>query len=179
MVASMLRCATARAALLAFIPLVLVAAACDAPVPAPCATDQLQVTMVPLGGATSQRYDAVLFTNTAALACTLQGFPALAPVDAAGAPVGAPAEPDPLWTDPNAVVTLEPGGSAHALVTSVSPGAFPAEDCGAIVVAAAADVTPPGSAAAVRVPFALERCATGVARLTVAAVAGGDPVLGG
>jgi hypothetical protein len=179
MVEPMLRCASARAALLALIPLALVVAACDAPAALPCATDQLQISLVPLGGATNQRYDAVLFTNVATVACTLQGFPGLQPVDAAGAAVGAPAEPDPVAADPGAVVTVEPGTSAYALVTSVSPGAFPAEDCGAIVAAIAADVTPPGSATAVRAPFALDRCATGVAGLAIGAVADGDPVPGG
>jgi hypothetical protein len=179
MVEHVLRYAPARAALAALIPVALAAAACDAPAPVPCATGQSQVTMVPLGGATSQRYDAVLFTNTATVACTLQGFPDLQPVDAAGGVVGLPAQPDPVAADPAAVVTVEPGTSAHALVTSVSPGAYPAEDCGPVLVAVAADITAPAAADPTRVPFVLERCATGVAGLTVAAVADGEPVPGG
>ncbi|MEU6704987.1 DUF4232 domain-containing protein [Streptomyces wuyuanensis] len=119
--------------------------------PAVCAPARLYVsTGAPDVGAGQLRLP-VRFTDTAASACTLGGFPQVRVLDAAHHPIGPPARPQPR---PHGTVVLRPGATATALVSTtdgpVSGRCLPRGTFLRIV--------PPGSTRPAVVPAALSVC---------------------
>jgi hypothetical protein len=81
--------------------------------PSPCLTTDLRLTVGASNGAAGTIYYPLDFTNASTSACTLYGYPGVAFVSSpGGSQVGAPAGRGSN-TAP-ALVTLEPGATAHA-----------------------------------------------------------------
>jgi Protein of unknown function (DUF4232) len=112
-----------------------------------CASTQLKVALTNTGALGGQAGGYLRFTNTGPAACQLHGWPAVVAVTAAGHAVtlrrahstmyGAWQAPSPL-----PVVTLQPGGSAYAVVAAADQPAGSASACPAPYVRLR--VSPPG-----------------------------------
>jgi Protein of unknown function (DUF4232) len=115
---------------------------------AACATAQLKVTLTNTGALGGQAGGYLRFTNTGSAACQMHGWPAVVAVTAAGNAAtlrhaqstmyGAWQAPSPLPT-----VTLQPGGSAYAVVAAADHPAGSASACPAPYVRLR--VGPPGA----------------------------------
>jgi Protein of unknown function (DUF4232) len=122
---------------------------------AACATAQLKVTLTNTGALGGQAGGYLRFTNTGSAACQMHGWPAVVAVTAAGNATtlrhaqstmyGAWQAPSPLPT-----ITLQPGGSAYAVVASADHPAGSASACPAPYVRLR--VSPPGASGDVVVP---------------------------
>jgi len=124
--------------------------------PAPCAASQLQLTIGPENGTAGSLYYPVQFTNTSAVSCTLYGYPGVALVTAPGGSiVGAAAVRDPTFRP--TLVTIAPGGVAHAPLQVVLAANYPPPLCDP-ATAGWLQVYPPGSYTALFVPFTAQTC---------------------
>ncbi|GAA2369615.1 DUF4232 domain-containing protein [Dactylosporangium salmoneum] len=132
-----------------------------------CHTGELKVAAqaAPGGGAAGNVYTWLVFANASARACTLYGYPGVSWVTGAdGQQVNQPAERDPSGKP--AMVTLQPGGTAHAQVHAGHPDMFP-DTCKPVPVAGYR-VYPPDETEALFVPVADKQCsADGVNRAVV------------
>ncbi|HEX3539742.1 MAG TPA: DUF4232 domain-containing protein [Acidimicrobiales bacterium] len=132
--------------------------------PTACATGALAVVASDAGAAAGTAYLDLVFTNTLAPACTLQGYPGVSFLDARGHSIGAPASRTGAAA---ALVTLTKGGAAQAVLAyhdayvATAPGCQPE-------VAAAIRVSPPNRTAALTVPTHLMVCANPSAAATAA-----------
>lgn len=135
-----------------------------------CRAGQLAVTVRPFDSAMSQTHSHVLFRNNSHITCTLYGYPGVSFVrDDAGTQTGEPARPSGVGK--KTVVTLKPGGIAHADLTKISTGAVPG--CKPVTVRGFR-VYPPDESAAVFVSSPQTACsAAGKPELTIDPVAAG------
>ena len=134
---------------------------------ASCTTDTSTAELGQADGAAGSVMVPIIFTNTSSAPCTLEGFPVVEFVgDEDGTTIGAPATDD----DQSAValVTIEPGNSASALLTITT-----ADDEGCTRVAVdGSRVIPPGSSDAFFIANTdYQGCQEDVSVLKVAAVA--------
>jgi hypothetical protein len=107
-------------------------------------------------GTAGSVYYPLVFTNASAASCTMYGYPGAALVSAPGAGVvGAPAVRDPTF--PAEVVTLAPGGQAHASLQVGVASNYPASAC-IPAIANWLQVFPPGGYAALYVSFTAQTC---------------------
>lgn len=122
-----------------------------------CATAHLTVTVdVQQGGAAAgSAYYPVDFTNTGASPCTLFGYPGVSFVTHGGSQLGKAATRN--GSRPAALVTLQPGGDAHAFVQVADAGNYNATDCQP-VTAHLLRVYPPGQTAARSTTFTTQAC---------------------
>ena len=135
-----------------------------------CATKDLTLSIGAGNGAAGSIYEPLRFTNNAASACTLDGYPGVSFVtEGSGDQVGAPASRNPQH--PAKTVTLAPGASAEAVLQVVDHGNYGPDQCKATGVSGLR-VYPPGNKDAAYVAFdtAATACSTNVAQLTVEAV---------
>ncbi|MBB6351413.1 DUF4232 domain-containing protein [Nonomuraea muscovyensis] len=111
--------------------------------PGGCSPAQLDVRLDRVDPGAGNRYAPLVFTNGSGAGCTLRGHPALVVLDASGDPL-----PGGVLAveGPGETVTLEPGGSARAVLHWT----VTADDC---PDASALLVTPPGQGAATTLPF--------------------------
>ncbi len=124
--------------------------------PAPCAASQLQLSIGPENGAAGSLYYPVQFTNTSGVSCTLYGYPGVALVTAPdGSIVGAAAVRNPTF--PAELVTIAPGGVAHAPLQVAVAANYPAPVCDP-ATAHWLQVYPPGSYTALFVEFTAQTC---------------------
>lgn len=124
--------------------------------PAACAASQLQLSVGPENGAAGSLYYPVQFTNTSDASCTLYGYPGVALVSAPGGSiVGAAAVRNPTF--PAALITIAPGGVAHAPLQVALAANYPAPVCGP-ATAHWLQVYPPGSFTALFVDFTAQTC---------------------
>ncbi|MEY8564988.1 DUF4232 domain-containing protein [Corynebacteriaceae bacterium 7-707] len=93
-----------------------------------CATDALDITLGQSQGAAGSLLMEVDFTNSSSGACTLAGFPGVALVDEAGAPVGAPAVRED--NAPGGPVELAPGDTASTVVKISRAENYDEQACG-------------------------------------------------
>jgi len=131
-----------------------------APSPTPsgppgCATAVLKAALGPGGGAAGSVYYPVDFTNTSASACTLYGYPGVSLVTASGGQVGAAATEDPVY--PRRLVTLAPGGTAHAELQVTDAHNYPPSTCSPVAVHQL-KVFPPGQTTALYVAISATGC---------------------
>jgi len=140
-----------------------------------CADDALQVTVEPSpeGGSAGHVNSIVVFTNTGSASCELRGAPGVSVVDANGTQLGEAAEQ--VDDDAPPTITIEPGGTAVADLSSVNIGSDggPLGDQCPTVSGAAYLVYPPHSFTAVEVPAEVPACESGTPWMTVTAVAQG------
>jgi hypothetical protein len=132
------------------------------PAPTPCRS---VVSSLAGTGATAR----IVFTNRAAAACTLVGFPAVRWVGAGGKAVGAPATHAGAR---GAALTLAPGGSVAATLKIVPVSEFDAKNCDAVAVRGLS-VRAPGTTTAATLPRAGKACSgkIGKPQLAVSPVA--------
>jgi hypothetical protein len=112
------------------------------------------------------------FTNTGTTACTLDGFPGVAAVNADGAQIGSPA----TWNHviaPSAVVLAPAGGTAHVILQTVDVANYPPSTCDP-TPAIELRIYPPNQTSSVDLGIAFEACAK-----TGANFLGVDPVSAG
>jgi hypothetical protein len=96
--------------------------------PGTCSATDLRASLGQGSGAAGTFYQLIVLTNTSSSACTLYGYPGVSFVTGQGGSViGAPATRNSLIKD--TLVTLQPGGTASALVGVVDAGALPQAAC--------------------------------------------------
>ena len=135
-----------------------------------CTDGQTQVWAgVPGDGTAGAVFYQLEFSNTSQSPCTLFGFPGVSAVRPNGHQVGVPAS----RSGHHSLVTLLPGGTAHAILQVTDAGAV----CAHPVKAAGVKVYPPGQTVAQPVPLAFEVCANR-ATLQVRAVHDGTGIPG-
>ncbi|GAB2550814.1 hypothetical protein GCM10027167_67170 [Nocardia heshunensis] len=84
------------------------------------------------GAAAMHSYFALVFTNTSAVACTMQGYPGVSYTNGPdGDPIGKPADRDHADNaTPVTVVRLDPGARASAKIAALNgQGAYSTADC--------------------------------------------------
>ena len=148
---------------------------------AACRTSGLRITVDngQSDAAAGSTYYPLDFTNSAASACVLDGYPGVSFVTAAdqgGAQIGAAAVRNPEFGPVR--VQLEPGGEAHAWLQVGTSGNFPAATCQP-VTAHGLRVYPPGETEAGYVRQDFPACAgAGAQLLTIMPVRSGKATAG-
>jgi Protein of unknown function (DUF4232) len=123
--------------------------------PPACATAVLKGSLGPGSAAAGSSYYPIDFTNTSGSACTLYGYPGASFVNASGGQVGAPATEDPVY--PRQLVTLAPGGTAHAELRIAAAQNYPSTTCSPTAVSSL-KVFPPGQTSALLIPITSTGC---------------------
>jgi len=143
----------------------------DAAVAARCLDEQLRLAVESLpdeSGAGSFGFQLV-FTNVSDRDCTIQGWPGLIAIDAAGAEVGWPAYADA--GDWSLVVLAASGGVATSHVRGSQAGAY---DCTPIeATGLRARITSDGAGAGIDAPYAITVCDGQTSTMTTSPVVGG------
>jgi len=134
-----------------------------------CATSDLQVKAGTAQGAAGSLYQELDFTNIGTAACTLYGYPGVSlGTGMPFAQVGAAATRSSVAGP--AVVTLQPGGVANALLRVTQALNYPASTCSPVSTTYL-QVYPPNQTAAVILAFKSMGCtATSVKLLTIGVV---------
>jgi Protein of unknown function (DUF4232) len=124
--------------------------------PGMCTTGDLSLAVGAANGAAGSFYYPLQFTNISGTTCTMYGYPGVALVTQQdGSIVGAAAVRNPTF--PAEVVTLAPGGVAHASLQVAVAANYTVAACGP-VTAHWLQVFPPGNYAALFVPFTAQTC---------------------
>jgi Protein of unknown function (DUF4232) len=123
--------------------------------PAACATAVLKGSLGAGGAAAGSSYYPIDFTNTSGSACTLYGYPGVSFVTASGSQVGSPATEDATY--PRQLVTLAPGGTAHAELRIAAAQNYPSSTCSPVAVSTL-KVYPPGQTDALFIPITSTGC---------------------
>ncbi len=123
--------------------------------PPACATAVLSGSLGSGGAAAGSTYYAIEFTNTSSSACTLYGYPGVSFVNTSGSQVGTPATEDPVY--PRQLVTLVPGGTAHAELGIATAQNYPASTCSPVAVTTL-KVYPPGQTSALFLTVSTTAC---------------------
>lgn len=105
------------------------------------------------GGAAGSVYRTLVLTNASDRTCTVQGYPGVSFVDAAGAQLGAAADRDGSADVP---VTVDPGASVSATLQQTNAQNY-GEDC-ELVPAAGLRVYPPGATDSLILPQQIPAC---------------------
>jgi len=136
----------------------------------PCQTLNLTAGLAHGNGAAGTFYYDLVFTNGGSTACTLFGYPGVSYVRGdGGTQTGAPAVRNATISGEGSetVVTLAPGGTAHAVIAEVDIANYPASTCRPVAVRGLR-VYPPNQSAALFVPQVTKGClATNVRQLGV------------
>jgi Domain of unknown function (DUF4232) len=106
-------------------------------------------------GAAGSSYYPIEFTNSSGSSCSMYGYPGISFVTAAGSQIGTPATEDPTYA--RQLVTLAPGGTAHAELRVVNAQNYPASTCRP-VTAHRLKVYPPGQTGALYISFTATAC---------------------
>lgn len=140
--------------------------------PPGCLAPDLQPSLGPSQGTAGTIYQVIVLTNTSAGTCTLYGYPGVSFVTGVGGSIiGAPATRNAIV--PDALVTLQPGGQAYALVGVVDVGALPKAACDP-TQADWLQIYAPGDTGALFVQFSSAVCARAAQNfMTVSAVRSG------
>ena len=134
------------------------AAASAAPGTAACASSGLKVTVntAQSGAAAGSTYVPIDFTNTTGSSCTLFGYPGVSFVTSpSGSQLGRPASRNPAAAA--TLVTLAPGGTAHATIQVADAGNYSASVCSP-VTAHWLKIFPPNQTAAVYASYTVQAC---------------------
>jgi len=109
------------------------------------------------GAAAGSVYVPIDFTNTSGSACTMDGYPGVSFVRSpAGGQLGNPASRNPAAAP--AMVTLAPGGVAHAILQVAQAGDFSQSAC-TPVTAHWLKIFPPNQATAIYAQYDVQACA--------------------
>jgi hypothetical protein len=124
--------------------------------PAPCPSSGLQVTLGQGNGAAGSTYYPLDFSNNSGGSCTLFGYPGVSFVTGlGGSQIGSAASRNPAL--PSELVTIPPGGVAHATLQVVNAENFAASACH-MVTAHWLKVYPPNQTAPLYVSFTAHAC---------------------
>ena len=124
--------------------------------PAPCPSSGLQVTLGQGNGAAGSTYYPLDFSNNSGASCTLFGYPGVSFVTGiGGSQIGSAASRNPAL--PSELVTIPPGGIAHATLQVVNAENFAASACH-MVTAHWLKVYPPNQTAPLYVSFTAHAC---------------------
>ncbi len=136
--------------------------------PAPCPSSGLQVTLGQGNGAAGSTYYPLDFTNNSGASCTLFGYPGVSFVTSiGGSQIGSAASRNPAL--PSELVTIPPGGIAHATLQVVNAENFAASACH-MVTAHWLKVYPPNQTAPLYVSFMAHACSEKAKRVDILAV---------
>jgi hypothetical protein len=123
-----------------------------------CASSALtaHVDVAQGGAAAGSIYVPIDFTNTSGGACTLEGYPGVSFVRSpSGSRLGKPAARNPAATA--AMVTLAPGGVAHATLRVAEAGNYSQSACSP-VMAHWLKIFPPNQATAIYARYEVQAC---------------------
>jgi Protein of unknown function (DUF4232) len=124
--------------------------------PAPCPSSGLQVTLGQGNGAAGSTYYPLDFSNNSGASCTLFGYPGVSFVTGiGGSQIGSAASRNPAL--PSELITIPPGGVAHATLQVVNAENFAASACH-MVTAHWLKVYPPNQTAPLYVSFSAHAC---------------------
>jgi hypothetical protein len=140
--------------------------------PAACPASSLQVKQGVAQGYAGGVYEVIVFTNTSGSPCTLYGYPGVSLVS--GPPymqIGLAAKRS--TSTPRKLVTLAPGGTAHALLQIVDALNYPTASCGP-AKATALKIYPPNQTAPVYLPNTSNGCGKPVQIMYIGAVQPGS-----
>lgn len=143
-----------------------------------CKAGQLTVTMDDAqgGGAAGSTYVPLDFANSSESACTMYGFPGVSFTTSDGAQIGAAAARNTGFG--SVLVTLRPGGSAHAWLQVADAQNYPQGKCDP-ATASVLRVYPPGTTGTREVRQSFVACRSASAPiLTVTSVRSGRGVQG-
>jgi hypothetical protein len=124
------------------------------PVSTRCRAGDLRLEVSESGASAGHRHALLLFTNTGAAPCTVEGYPGVSFLDATGGQVGYPAQ---RLENPTAPIVLAPGEQAHAGLNVSNAYNF-GEECGEPVHATAIRVFPPDETAALQAALGTDVC---------------------
>lgn len=142
-----------------------------------CATSALHASLGQGGGAAGSAFYPIVFTNVSGSGCTLFGYPGVSFVTKAGGTlIGKAARRNPTFA--SHLVTIAPGGTAHAQLQVVNAMNFPATECG-LVTAHVLRVYPPGQFAALYIPLTAPACSAKSNAVRILAVQTVQPGSGG
>lgn len=115
-------------------------------------------------------------SNTSNHTCTLYGFPGVSALAPGGHQLGSAAGRD--HADPNRLITLGRGATAHAELQITDVANFPPSTCGE-TSAVALRVYPPGATRSLEVPFTFQACGkSGPVYLHIGTTVGGTGIPG-
>jgi Domain of unknown function (DUF4232) len=115
-----------------------------------------QVDVAQGGAAAGSTYVPIDFTNTSASACTMDGYPGVSFVRSpSGGQLGNPATRNPAATP--AMVTLAPGGIAHAILKVAAAGDYSQSAC-TPVTAHWLKIFPPDQVTAIYAQYDVQAC---------------------
>ena len=140
--------------------------------PPACPTSSLQLKQGVSQGYAGGVYEVIDFTNTSGSTCTLYGYPGVSLVS--GPPymqIGLAAKRS--TSTPRKLVTLAPGGTAHALLQIVDALNYPTASCGP-AKATALRIYPPNQTVPVYLPNTSNGCAKPVQIMYIGAVQPGS-----
>ena len=120
-----------------------------------CEAADLQLSILPAGGAAGTHFVALSVKNSSDDACAMLGYPGVSLSNAAGDILGAPAERNPAV--PAETVVIGPGESAHAMLGLPNYQNFPEGACEG--PSANLVMYPPEDTEAITVPFEDYACA--------------------
>ncbi len=116
----------------------------------------VRVDLAQGGAAAGSTYVPIDFTNTSGSACTLDGYPGVSFVRSpSGSQLGNPASRNPAAAP--AMVTLAPGGIAHAILQVVEAGNYSQSAC-TPVTAHWLKIFPPDQASAIYARYDVQAC---------------------
>lgn len=95
--------------------------------PARCGADDLELRLLPAGGAAGTHFVAISVTNGSADDCIINGFPGVSLTDGSGDALGEPADRNPAVGAQ--AITLAPGDSAHAMLGIPNHQNYPPGEC--------------------------------------------------
>jgi len=136
--------------------------------PAPCPSSGLQVTLGQGNGAAGSTYYPLDFSNNSGASCTLFGYPGVSFVTGiGGSQIGSAASRNPAL--PSELITIPPGGVAHATLQVVNAENFAASACH-MVTAHWLKVYPPNQTAPLYVSFTAHACSAKAKPVNILAV---------
>lgn len=138
-----------------------------------CLSSDLQASLGQSQGAAGTFYHLIVLTNISASACTLYGYPGVSFVTGPGGSlIGSPAGRNSVI--PDTLVTLQPGGTASALLGVVDTGVLPVSSC-MPVMADWLQIYPPGDIGSLFIQLSSSVCTrVGTIYMHVSAVAAGS-----
>ncbi len=92
-----------------------------------CGADDLDLSLLPAGGAAGTHFVALSVTNTSGEDCVINGFPGVSLTDGSGDALGEPADRNPAVGAQ--AITLAPGEAAHAMLGIPNHQNYPPGEC--------------------------------------------------
>lgn len=132
----------------------------------------LSVTLGTTGAAAGTYYQQLLFRNTGARPCALDGYPGVSFTDAGGRQVGPAAKRSNVTGQPITAVVLDANQYANAAVGIPTAQNYPSANCHPVATTGLR-VFPPGSFRSVVLSFKTTVCTTGPWKALVTPVRAG------